>query len=320
MKKKRSKPYVEQPRIRTVKPQLFKHEWLYQTEKETQLPIRLGFIGLFGLCDGEGYFKWQPGRMRAEVFPYESVDCEALLEALRGAHFIEKFVFEGESFGRIPSWLKHQLMGDQEPETGFPRLLPSGEVVPGFVELEDFENNDNLCDGLSLKAHRFGREGKGKGRGGKGRKGKGRKVKGSGRERQALVLRDASETTSTECPLEQVFAHWKTVMNRSRARLDRKRRALVQKALKLGYTVQDLCEAISGCSLTPHNQGHNDRGERYDGLELILRTADQIDRFMHNYQHPPRLLNRLEAQQAENIRELQAWVRAKQQEPSYESQ
>lgn len=54
----------------------------------------------------------------------------------------------------------------------------------------------------------------------------------------------------------------------------------------MGYSVNQLLTAITGCSLTPFNQGHNERAKLYNGLELILRDADQIDRFIHNAEYP----------------------------------
>ena len=77
-------------------------------------------------------------------------------------------------------------------------------------------------------------------------------------------------------------------MNHPRARLDDKRRRVIRKALKAGYTAEDLEEAIHGCAATPHNMGHNDRGQRYDELGLILRDGDHIDRFMRHARSPPR--------------------------------
>ncbi len=89
-------------------------------------------------------------------------------------------------------------------------------------------------------------------------------------------------------PVIEIFAHWQRVMDHPKAVLDKQRRRFIQLALDKGYSARDLCQAITGCSLTPHNRGHNDRGERYDGLHLILRSADQIDRFIRNAQHPPK--------------------------------
>jgi hypothetical protein len=56
----------------------------------------------------------------------------------------------------------------------------------------------------------------------------------------------------------------------------------------MGYSPAELCKAIRGCSLTPHNMGKNDRGEKYNGVDLIFRSADQIDRFIANDTTPPR--------------------------------
>jgi hypothetical protein len=82
--------------------------------------------------------------------------------------------------------------------------------------------------------------------------------------------------------VKDVFDFWKTTLNHPRSNLDDKRKALIKKTLKSGYSVDDLKSAINGCSNTPHNMGDNDRGQRYDSIELILRDSGQIDRFMGN--------------------------------------
>ena len=51
-------------RIRTVKPELFKHEELFDTELASGLPLRLAFISLFTVADCEGRFKWRPRTLR----------------------------------------------------------------------------------------------------------------------------------------------------------------------------------------------------------------------------------------------------------------
>ena len=55
-----------------------------------------------------------------------------------------------------------------------------------------------------------------------------------------------------------------------------------------GYSPRDLCRAIQGCSLTPHNQGKNERGQAYLGIHVCLKDADQIDRFIANSVSPPK--------------------------------
>jgi hypothetical protein len=88
-------------------------------------------------------------------------------------------------------------------------------------------------------------------------------------------------------PVLEIFDYWKAVMQHDRARLDARRRKFISEGLKCGYEVHDLKAAILGCSLTPHNIGVNDRNQRYDGLHIIFKDADQIDRFIKNSINPP---------------------------------
>ena len=38
-------------RIRTVKPELFRHLALFEAEEKYQMPLRIAFVGLFTCCD-----------------------------------------------------------------------------------------------------------------------------------------------------------------------------------------------------------------------------------------------------------------------------
>lgn len=108
--------------------------------------------------------------------------------------------------------------------------------------------------------------------------------------------------------VEQIFSHWKATMNHPKAQLDSKRKALIIKALNAGYSEHALNEAISGCAKTPHNIGDNDRGQRYDGLHIILRDADQIDRFISNYHSPPKRISKAERLTNDNFNAVQRWL------------
>lgn len=77
----------------------------------------------------------------------------------------------------------------------------------------------------------------------------------------------------------KVFNHWRQVMGKPRAKFDAKRKRAVAARLKDGYSVADLCMAIDGCKASPWHQGGNDRKTIYDDLELICRTAANVDRF-----------------------------------------
>jgi hypothetical protein len=81
--------------------------------------------------------------------------------------------------------------------------------------------------------------------------------------------------------VRKIFEYWQRMMDSPRSALDDKRKRVIAKALK-GYSPADICKAIRGCSKTPHNMGQNDAKTKYNGLDLILRDADHIDRFIRN--------------------------------------
>jgi hypothetical protein len=114
--------------------------------------------------------------------------------------------------------------------------------------------------------------------------------------------------------IEEVFNFWKDRMGHPNARLDDTRKRYIRNALHMGYTADQIMNAIEGCSFTPHNMGDNDRGQRYDGLHLILRNADQIDRFIKNSHAPPIPQNAAEKREKGNIRVINNWIDRKKRE------
>ncbi|CAN7642989.1 hypothetical protein [Paraburkholderia terricola] len=115
--------------------------------------------------------------------------------------------------------------------------------------------------------------------------------------------------------IEKIFAYWQQRMKSPRSALDDKRRKAIRAALEMGYSPADLCKAIRGCSLTPHNMGNspstNPSGQKYNGITLILRSADQIDRFIANDTVPPRAdapQSSAERREAESDANLRAFL------------
>ena len=79
---------------------------------------------------------------------------------------------------------------------------------------------------------------------------------------------------------DEVFAYWQQVMNKPRSKMDAKRLKAIRGRLKDGYTVQDLKDAILGCSLSRFHRGENDRRRAYQDIELICRDANHVDQFL----------------------------------------
>lgn len=88
------------------------------------------------------------------------------------------------------------------------------------------------------------------------------------------------DTPDSENSALRVFACWKETMDKPKARLDVKRRDLINKRLADGYSVDDLCIAIRGCSESPFHMGKNDRNTKYDDIMLICRDAKHVDQFL----------------------------------------
>ena len=159
-------------RIRTVKPELFKHEDLFDAEQNSKLPLRLAFIGLFTVADREGRFKWRPRTLKLDILPHDFIDFATILDALEHAGFIERYEIEGEIYGWIPTFTKHQRFTGKEAETK--SLLPpppqqqqrgnSGETAGKHPDASPMLTGETMGKQRGTQEGNGVREGKGKGR------------------------------------------------------------------------------------------------------------------------------------------------------------
>ncbi|HQC99488.1 MAG TPA: hypothetical protein PK306_27655, partial [Aquabacterium sp.] len=156
-------------RIRTIKPEFFRHEALFEAERETGLPLRLAFAGLWTVADREGRFKWRPRAMKLDVLPYDDVDFAAVLDRLADRGFVVRYEVGGDVFGAIPSWSSHQVINNRESAS----LLPSPPVdacPTRDPRVDDVTTTPGAsrCDASTTPLVRAQVEGKGKEGNGKG--------------------------------------------------------------------------------------------------------------------------------------------------------
>jgi hypothetical protein len=142
------------PRIRTIKPEFFKHEALFEAEIETGLPLRLAYIGLWTQCDREGRFLWRPRPLKLDVLPYDDVDFSRVLDALAARGFVVKYVSEGREIGWVPSFQRHQVINNRESTSSLP---------PPPENIEEFDASGTRGSRVEHAA-----SGEGKGKEGKG--------------------------------------------------------------------------------------------------------------------------------------------------------
>lgn len=109
-------------RIRTIKPQLFRHETLFNLEKETKLPIRIAWAGMFCVADREGRFRWKPKELKLDILPWDNLDFEAVLTALSSVQLIQKYQVNSEFYGWIPTWHSHQSINTREAASTLPGI------------------------------------------------------------------------------------------------------------------------------------------------------------------------------------------------------
>jgi hypothetical protein len=118
-------------RIRTIKPELFRNHELYQRELAANsdrggheyLNIRFAFAGLFTAADREGRFKWRPHELKLDCLPFDLSDFSEIMAVLAAAPkpFIAKYTVDGQDYGIIPGFLKHQRPKHDEAQSVLPK-------------------------------------------------------------------------------------------------------------------------------------------------------------------------------------------------------
>jgi hypothetical protein len=102
-------------RIRTIKPDLLRHEALQTLEQNNPgSSVILVFIGLLTACDRLGHFPWEPRQLKLDIFPFLSFDMGKTLALLRENSFILQYEVGGKLFGEIPTFTKHQRISGKE--------------------------------------------------------------------------------------------------------------------------------------------------------------------------------------------------------------
>jgi hypothetical protein len=159
-------------RIRTIKPEMAKHEGLYDLELETSLPIRFAWAILPTACDRDGRFKWLPRTLKADILPHDPVDFSRVLDAWLTRGYVVKYRVKNEWFGLVCTFRKHQVVNTREGASSLPSIEEAEEVID--------HRNHKVTDASSTRAARVDEtdmhehvhaRGEGKGKEGKGKEG-----------------------------------------------------------------------------------------------------------------------------------------------------
>src|SRR4051812_9042549 len=111
-------------RIRTIKPDTFKDEDL----AEQPFDVRLLFIGLWTQADVAGRMEDRPKRLKVEIFPYDNVDIDELLNKLSQAGFILRYSIDEKKYIQVVNFTKHQRINGKEAQS--PSVFPAPILIP----------------------------------------------------------------------------------------------------------------------------------------------------------------------------------------------
>ena len=249
-------------RIRTVKPELFRHEGLYELEIETKLPIRFSFAGLFTACDRRGRFKWKPRQLKLDVLPYDDLDFSRVLDALTSRGFIIKYENSGQIYGCIPTFESHQVINNRETESAIPSFEDEGSLV---VDIKDESTRQPRVSHASVTPLVQDQA-----------EGKGKEGNRKGRERKG-ISQQADEP-------QQIFDYWCHVMGKTgNVKFTPERKRLIIARLKDGYTIDHIKQAIDGCSRSDYHMARDGKNKTiYDDLTLICRDGSYVEKFALN--------------------------------------
>jgi hypothetical protein len=128
------------PRIRSLKIGFFHNETLCGLSPWH----RLLYAGLWLLADREGRLEDRPRRIKAELFPYDTLDVDVLLTELAREGFVVRYASDGEPYLAIPRFLKHQKPNIREAAS----LIPTPDYNVGAVSHVQGQGEWSLGSGL----------------------------------------------------------------------------------------------------------------------------------------------------------------------------
>lgn len=113
-------------RSRNIKPSFFTNDQLAEVTHAT----RLLFIGLWNLADREGRLEDRPAKIRAQLFPFEQCDVDAMLAALEAHDFIKRYTVGDVRCIQVVNFGKHQSPHFKEAPSSLPApVLPETSTV-----------------------------------------------------------------------------------------------------------------------------------------------------------------------------------------------
>jgi hypothetical protein len=107
------------PRARNIKPSFFDNDLL----AECAMSARMLFIGLWCVADRDGRLEDRPRKIKAEIFPYDDIETDELLQSLHDRGFIIRYEANGVKCIQVKNFAKHQKPHRNEKSAGLPPYI-----------------------------------------------------------------------------------------------------------------------------------------------------------------------------------------------------
>ncbi len=105
-------------RARNIKPGFYKNEEL----ADCSMAARLLAPGLWMMADRAGRLEDRPKRIKGEIFPYDDIDVNSLLDELVSHNHIQRYEVGGKRFIQIQKFSEHQKPHQNETASTFPDI------------------------------------------------------------------------------------------------------------------------------------------------------------------------------------------------------
>lgn len=124
-------------RARNIKPGFFTNDDLAACS-----PLaRILFVGLWTVADRAGRMLDRPRKLKAELLPFDDVDCDELLSELASGGFIDRYEVAGQKVIQVNNFDKHQHPHPSEKESE----LPCREISRQSREKKRRVSERSLC-------------------------------------------------------------------------------------------------------------------------------------------------------------------------------
>ena len=239
-------------RIRSIKPELPQDERVGRLSREA----RLCWLMCFTLADDEGRFRAHPALVKGACYPYDPIEAyrvEDWLAELQARKFLLRYRVDGEEYAEIANWPKHQKIDHPTPSR-LPSPAEGENLTSTSATLAKV--SEGLAPDMDMDQDRD-----------------------MDQEGTSIVPNGTHPAVGRADVAEHVFEAWKGATGRNgRTVLTAQRRKLLARWLPV-YPPEILLAAAAGVRWSPHHMGDNDRGTKYDSLELIFRDEKHIELF-----------------------------------------